>query len=186
MYLVIKVVLWVFLEYFGWNVFIQSTTQENKNHLYLGCPDILLKLLCSAKIWSFFSSCLIPYQPCHILFCPVSRQILCSRVLNPPFSFCACCSKNIALVLENASLQLSEHQLKAGESTADTTPMPRTGVGCFFFFFLSQSSFVMNLMVLAIVSSLGNAGLPWTLLSQCRKGDGDDHCPHLQHFPSSP
>lgn len=86
MYLIIKVFLWVFLECFGGNVFIWSKTLENKNHLYLGCPDILSKWLCAAKIW-FFSHCLIPYQPCHILFCPVFWQILHSRALNPQFSF---------------------------------------------------------------------------------------------------
>lgn len=90
----------------------------------------------------------------------------------------ACYSKNIILVLENASIQLNTYAgLKL--ERAQQTQHSCQGQG---FFPPSQSSFVMNLMVFPVVKhllrSLGNAGFPWTLLSPHRKGGGAGNFPN--------
>lgn len=109
------VFVFFFLECFGWNIFLQSETQENKSHLDLGCPDILSKLLCQNMIFFFFF--------------PASWQILRSRILIPRFSLWV---SPVPAILRMLSLKMHPSNFWAGGSTADTTLVPRTGFSFLF------------------------------------------------------
>lgn len=92
-------VFWVKHFYPKWN-----TGKQKSLVPWLSWHSNKITLLCQNMI--IFSSCIIPYQHCHYLFCPVSWQILRSRSLNPQFSLWV---SPVPAILRKFYLSLKRH-----------------------------------------------------------------------------